>query len=185
MNIIDCVFLFVVVDKVSKFSLSSMNLQRRWNWDTLVVQCYRTYLIERCSKLGLLLGKSPKRNSQWRNRSLGLWPRLMYIVWYSTWSLKFWELKVCDTSAFRISGFLSGLPQWTHLLAGYLGWEQEYKICTNGNPSLKDPKHFCDKAAEDCLDLFSILTSLIVMDAMAVEIMGMFLSLFLSPILSL
>lgn len=60
MRIIDCVFLFITVDKVSKFSLRSMNLWRRWNWDTLEVQCYRTYLMESCLTLGLSLGKGPK-----------------------------------------------------------------------------------------------------------------------------
>ena len=51
------------------------NLWRRWNWDTLEIQCDRTCLIERCSKLGLLLRKSPKRNSQWRKRKFGFWFR--------------------------------------------------------------------------------------------------------------
>ena len=37
-----------------------MNFWRRWNWGTLEVQCYRTYLMERCLKLGLLLEKGHK-----------------------------------------------------------------------------------------------------------------------------
>lgn len=52
-----CAFLFVVVDKVSTFSLRLMNFWRKWNWGSLEVQCYRTYLIEKCLILDLLIEK--------------------------------------------------------------------------------------------------------------------------------
>ena len=96
--------------------------------------------MERCLKSGLLLEKGHKEEVTVKKEEV-------------------WTGDLGSTQGLMCWGWV----EWTHILARYLGWKQEYRLCNSENQNLKDP---CDKATMSYGISFQYWHHLIVLETM-------------------